>query len=597
MNLNLNREPDYEDSEEIAAAALAAVYVLMTESCPDSAIAEVNKCTSWKLAGLIESSCRLKICANAHMSGALASGSNWRFSRLLHTLVVACGTLSLAAVLQVLSTSPAAALERIQYISPAAGPEKTASAPVAKSAPARRLLRVALSTNTSCADVMASGAAQLLDYKTGRILAELPASSRWLISCQSGKESAQVLFSGQIRDFKCAPLLIASGVESKEKLSLASSSRTVQKPVQEKEFGQEMGSFGLPLQMTYSKDPSFVLPLTIDRSDPETRTKQAQLSLISGSVASKQASKPASVNGAPPAVSSYLIKSSSENSLIFFNGKAYRGSLLIRASQSENSSQCRPTFHVINIVDLEDYLLSVLPSEMPAVWNIEALKAQAVAARSYAVANLAKHQVEGYDLKANTEDQVYVGVQVETEASNRAVAETEGLVLKHNARVVSAFFHSAGGGATEQAEHVWGSKVPYLKSVPDFDEESPHFNWQRKIDVSTIEENLRKQGRDIGGLLGIFPLERGLSQRVSLAMIAGTLQTVLVSGEELRKILSLPSTVFNIASGAQSYLLAGRGFGHGLGMSQWGAKYLSEQGYNAAQILSYYYKDVSLDQF
>ena len=81
-----------------------------------------------------------------------------------------------------------------------------------------------------------------------------------------------------------------------------------------------------------------------------------------------------------------------------------------------------------------------------------------------------------------------------------------------------------------------------------------------------------------------------------MAIVAGTLQTLMVSGEELRKILSLPSTIFNIGAGLDSYLVAGRGFGHGLGMSQWGAKFLSEQGYNAGQILSYYYKDVSVDQ-
>jgi stage II sporulation protein D len=234
---------------------------------------------------------------------------------------------------------------------------------------------------------------------------------------------------------------------------------------------------------------------------------------------------------------------------------------------------------------------------MPSGWNLEALKAQSIAARSYALANVGKHQSEGYDLKASTEDQVYLGIQTESDNSNRAVAETRGQVLKHNGKVVTAFFHSAGGGCTEKAEHVWGGKVPYLKSVPDFDDQSPHFNWNRSVAVSNIEEALKKQGRDIGGLLGIFPLERSPSQRVTLAMVTGTLQTLLLSGEELRKILALPSTAFNIGLDMDSYLVAGRGFGHGLGMSQWGAKYLSEQGYNASQILSYYYKDVTLDQF
>lgn len=296
----------------------------------------------------------------------------------------------------------------------------------------------------------------------------------------------------------------------------------------------------------------------------------------------------ASLSTVLPGSGEVKLAPSCPHALVGWQGGLYRGAFLVR--KAENG-----LITLINLVGLEDYLLSVLPCEMPSQWPCEALKAQAVAARSYAVANLGKHAQDGYDLKANCEDQVYKGVSSETAATNQAVADTRGLVLRHCGRIVAALFHSTSGGYTECAENVWGCSLPFLQSVPDYDDRSPFFTWTQKNTNAALESKLRQCGADIGSVLSLMILSRAPSMRVRDALLVGSRQARIVSGEELRRLLGLPSSNFNIAYCPDGYVIAGRGYGHGLGLSQWGAKTLAENGYNAAQILTYYYKDVSLE--
>jgi stage II sporulation protein D len=276
--------------------------------------------------------------------------------------------------------------------------------------------------------------------------------------------------------------------------------------------------------------------------------------------------------------------SNANEQLVACNGHVYRGAIWLRPTHD--------TVSAINIVDLEDYLLSVLPSEMPSTWPAGALQAQAIAARSYAVANLGKHAKDGYDLRATTDDQVYNGVASEHQASNDAVAATNGLVIKHEGKPISAFFHSTSGGCTELSENVWSRPLPYLKSVIDYDDNSPHFSWMRKVSCDDFEKAFTK---DVGQVLAVIVISRTAANRVKDAMIVGSQNTTVVSGNAIRLALKLPSSNFNIGYEENSYTFAGRGFGHGLGMSQYGARALAEQGYNAAQILAYYYRDVTVD--
>lgn len=285
----------------------------------------------------------------------------------------------------------------------------------------------------------------------------------------------------------------------------------------------------------------------------------------------------------------YVVVPTNTDGLIGLNGRLYRGRLWIHAGQQRSG-----TLTVINLVDLEDYLLSVVPSEMPSNWPIEALEAQAIAARSYALANLGKHNKDGYDVKATIEDQVYSGIAAEAQSTNQAVAQTAAVVVKQQGKVIPAFFHSGGGGYTDFAENVWGKSLPFLQAVPDYDDASPRFAWFEHRTAQDLENTLRKDNKDIGQLLGILPISKTSSKRIGHVLVEGSERCKVLSSEDVRRIFRLPSTNFNVLPQGDSYVFAGRGWGHGLGLSQWGARSLAQHGYNAAQILTYYYKDVTL---
>ncbi|MBU6452084.1 MAG: SpoIID/LytB domain-containing protein [Cyanobacteria bacterium REEB67] len=281
--------------------------------------------------------------------------------------------------------------------------------------------------------------------------------------------------------------------------------------------------------------------------------------------------------------------------LVGVGGKLYRGCLILRPIAA--SGGATTSIAAINVVKIEDYLLSVVPSEVPSLWPQEVLKAQAIAARSYVVANLGKHRADGYDVKDTVEDQVYRGVASETIETNVACAVTAGLVLKQNAQVISAFFHSTSGGSTELAENVWSKPLPYLKSVPDYDDAAPLFTWQRSFSVAQLNKSLGFNPDISEQLTGFFVVSRykSDSQRVRHVVASSTGGGRLLTGSEVRKLLNLPSTQFSVYQADGAYVFSGRGFGHGLGLSQWGAKALADKGYNAGQILSYYYKDVTIE--
>ena len=133
------------------------------------------------------------------------------------------------------------------------------------------------------------------------------------------------------------------------------------------------------------------------------------------------------------------------------------------------------TITVINDICMENYIQGVLPAEMPSSWNLEALKAQAIAARTYAVANYGKHGSQGFDLVDTQMDQVYNGISAETESSNKAVLETEGIIMTYNNKPITAMYSSSAGGQTHSALESWGNDIPYLQSVPSYDDDVKSF--------------------------------------------------------------------------------------------------------------------------
>ncbi|QIB26546.1 SpoIID/LytB domain-containing protein [Caloranaerobacter azorensis] len=332
-------------------------------------------------------------------------------------------------------------------------------------------------------------------------------------------------------------------------------------------------------------------------------------------------------------------------SIIAVNGSNYRDYLTLNRIDKE--------LIIINYLPLEHYLYGVVPREMSANWPLEALKAQAVAARNYALISLKRHDDLGYDLCDTQHCQVYAGYDWENIKSNKAVDETYGKVLKYNGKLVNAYFHSTSGGHTENSENVWEYEIPYLRGVKDdFSIGSPNYSWQLVLNNKEIKERLEANDISIGDICSVEPLVRSEYGRVLELKIEGTDGVEILKKEKSRKVFgyaSLKSTWFDVKSDADVYVVSGvnfkpvkttlnkvyivsangmvtntrnvysqvkitngdktnimpvipnmyvfegRGWGHGVGMSQWGAKKMAELGYNYKQILEYYYTGAKVE--
>ncbi|HEY9724686.1 MAG TPA: SpoIID/LytB domain-containing protein [Oscillatoriaceae cyanobacterium] len=277
--------------------------------------------------------------------------------------------------------------------------------------------------------------------------------------------------------------------------------------------------------------------------------------------------------------------------LVFARTRWYRGELELRPDGGITA---------IDVLPLEQYLYGVVPSEMPASWDQQALEAQAVAARSYALANLGKHGSLGYDLCPTDDCQVYGGAAAETVATDQAVDATRAQVLTFGGRVVPAYFCASSGGYTENSEDVWERAIPCLRAVPDYDQKSPYFTWYKDVTVGDLAAGLARFGVDVGTLMQVQPVDRSYSGRVKDIRIVGSNGSCVVRGETFRMAARLDSTLFNVSpvgDGTPSeFAFAGRGLGHGVGLSQWGAKALAEMGYNYTQILGHYYPGAQLSR-
>ena len=227
----------------------------------------------------------------------------------------------------------------------------------------------------------------------------------------------------------------------------------------------------------------------------------------------------------------------------------YRGSIQIDVSAGK--------LRAINMVGLEQYLYGVVPSEMPYTWAPEALKAQAIAARSYA---LATRRTGAFDLYPDTRSQVYLGIEHEKPSTNAAVNATAGQVVLYDGEVAKTYFFSSSGGRTASAEDVWGEPVPYLVSVPDpYDSISPHHDWGPFVFTGT---KLAKMLKMKGQVVDLQP-ELNSSGRIKVLNVIGTKGTLAVPGAVLRTKMGLRSTWFSVgvlslAGPTQTVVFGGR---------------------------------------
>ncbi len=255
-------------------------------------------------------------------------------------------------------------------------------------------------------------------------------------------------------------------------------------------------------------------------------------------------------------------------------------------------------FLVINRVDIEEYVKGVVPAEVSSTWHPEMLKAQAVAARTYALYQQMLSATREYDVVATVQDQVYRGKQGVDAGILRAVEDTRGLVVTYQDAPIYAAFSSTAAGLTEDAVNVWSKEYPYLKGVEcPFDLMSPYYQWKSSFKIDTLEQNLRQQGFPVGTIATITPVSFSRGGRVAKLRVLHSGGELVLRGEELRKAVGytiIPSTQFAIESIGRDVVLSGFGAGHAVGMCQWGAKELAELGYPFSTILRYYYPGTEL---
>lgn len=255
-------------------------------------------------------------------------------------------------------------------------------------------------------------------------------------------------------------------------------------------------------------------------------------------------------------------------------------------------------FLVINRVDVEEYVKGVVPAEVSSTWHPEMLKAQAVAARTYALYQQMLSATREFDVAATVQDQVYRGRQGVDAGILRAVEETRGLVVTYQGAPIYAAFSSTAAGLTEDAMNVWSKDYPYLKGVEcPFDLMSPYYQWRSSFKLDTLEQNLRQQGFSVGTIATMTSLSFSRGGRVAKLRILHSGGELVIRGEELRKAVGytiIPSTQFAIESIGRDVVLSGFGAGHAVGMCQWGAKELAELGYPFSTILQYYYPGTEL---
>jgi len=271
------------------------------------------------------------------------------------------------------------------------------------------------------------------------------------------------------------------------------------------------------------------------------------------------------------------------------NNKIYRGNIII--------NHCSTGNNIINELKIEDYLKGILPKEANSSWNLETLKAQAVISRTYALKNLGRHSKEGYDICSKVHCQVYGGASCETKNCNKAVHDTEREVVLYNNELAQTFFHASCGGHTEDPKYVWQwkSATPsYLKGVKDsYCKDNPHKTWTTSFTEKEIREKLIKAGYKVGKIKKISTSGTTTGKAAKEIIIKHSKRTLKLNSYTFRCTISpdkIKSTLItNIKHKSKKFTFEGKGWGHKVGLCQWGAKTMGDKNFTYKQILKFYY--------
>jgi stage II sporulation protein D len=284
----------------------------------------------------------------------------------------------------------------------------------------------------------------------------------------------------------------------------------------------------------------------------------------------------------------FLIVKSLGNGIRVGASGVYRDEVLIYRNS-------KGSLDVINRLNLDDYLKGVIPFEGNPKWTLESLKAQAVVSRTFALTKMLAHRSEEYDVSASLISQVYAGKQIEDKKTDQAVDATRGEVLLYKGKIFPAFFHSTCGGATAAADLVWRVKpLPPLGGVEcKFCQRSPHYKWEATVTPAEIKQKLAKEEMPVQDVLGIRTDKIDKTGRAHKLVIQSTWAEKVVDADAFRvwvdpmRLKSNLITKITFRDGV--FVFKGRGWGHGVGMCQYGMKYLGEIGYGYRDILGYYY--------
>lgn len=289
-----------------------------------------------------------------------------------------------------------------------------------------------------------------------------------------------------------------------------------------------------------------------------------------------------------------IIVRAQEPEAIVLNGRRFRGALQFVKS-GENK------LLAVNEIGLEDYVKGILYHEVSHYWPMEALKAQAIACRTYALYQMQENKAKDFDVTSDVFSQVYGGRASERYRTNRAVEESAGLVVMYRGKVIPAYYHATCAGHTEDASLLWNTDLPPLKGVEcPFCKESPHFSWHYVISLQELKDALAGAGYRLAAVKGIKITGRTASGRVAGIAFTDGDKEITLSGKDFRALLGhnlIRSAKFNVSISGGDAVFEGTGWGHGVGMCQWGAYFMAKQGRTAEEILAYYYPGADVKAF
>ncbi len=279
---------------------------------------------------------------------------------------------------------------------------------------------------------------------------------------------------------------------------------------------------------------------------------------------------------------------------VSLNKRSYRGTLRCTLLPDGN-------VRCINTINVEAYVKGIAIREISHYWPKEALRAHAVVFRTYALYQMRQNKANPFDVTSDVYSQVYGGKDAERYRISEAVDETKGEVLTYRQALIPAFYHSTCGGATEDAGELWDMRIgPLAGQICPYCQEAPYYRWKAQVKAKTICRALRAGGYPCAEIRDITVISRTASSRAKEIKIGGSGQPVLLSGKTFRALLGadvIRSTRFQVKRAGDGFVFSGEGWGHGVGLCQWGAYAMAKGGSTYVEILQQYYPGTQLETY